>query len=63
MRFLTSRDESMLLKLAPLALVGILPPEILTNAIPVLGLADDVSYFILATFVIFKTLSRVNAYR
>lgn len=62
-RFLLSRRENLLLKVAPLALVGVLPPELLSNLIPGIGLLDDLGYLILAAFVIYKTVSRVNAYR
>jgi uncharacterized membrane protein YkvA (DUF1232 family) len=62
-RFLASRQESTMLKAAPLALMGILPAEILTNAIPVLGVADDVSYVVLAVYIALRTLARVRRYR
>ena len=61
--FLLSKDESVTLKLAPLALAGILPPEILTNAIPVLGLVDDIGFIIATIIVIVKTRQRVKRYR
>lgn len=62
-RFLASKDESVTLKLAPLALAGILPPEILTNAIPVLGLVDDIGFIVATIVVIVKTMHRVKKYR
>lgn len=62
-QFLLSKDESVTLKLAPLALAGILPPEILTNAIPVLGLVDDIGFIIATVIVIVKTRQRVKRYR
>ena len=62
-RFLLSRNESVVLKLAPLALIGILPPEVLSNLIPGIGLLDDVGYIIALVFVVYKTITRVAAYR
>lgn len=62
-RFLLSRDESLVLKLAPLALIGVLPEELLSNLIPGIGLLDDFGYIVLLAFVIYKTFTRVNAYR
>jgi hypothetical protein len=62
-RFLFSREESVLLKLAPLALIGILPEEILSNLIPGLGLLDDAGYVVIVAVVLYKTVTRVNRYR
>lgn len=62
-RFLFSKQESIMLKIAPLALIGILPEEIITNVIPGLGLFDDAGFCILASVVVVRTLIRVNHYR
>lgn len=62
-RFLLSRDESIVLKIAPLALVGILPLDIMSNLIPVVGELDDLGYIILLTVVVFKTVKQVRKYR
>ena len=62
-RFLVSRDESFVLKVAPLALVGVMPMDIVSNIVPGIGLLDDAGYMTIATIVLFKTLVRVNYYR
>ncbi len=62
-KFLLSKDESVLLKIAPLALAGILPFEILSNLIPLVGELDDLGYVIMLSFVIYKTLKQLNKYR
>ncbi len=63
LRFLLSKDESVVLKIAPLALAGILPLDILSNIIPFVGELDDLGYIILLVVVAFKTLKQVNKYR
>jgi uncharacterized membrane protein YkvA (DUF1232 family) len=63
MRFLLSKDESIVLKVAPLALAGILPFDILSNIIPLVGELDDLGYIIMLTVVTYKTLKQVNKYR
>jgi len=62
-RFLASKDESLVLKVAPLALVGVMPIDVVSNIIPGLGLLDDSGYMLIAVAVLFKTLVRVNHYR
>lgn len=62
-RFLVSRDESLVLKVAPLALIGVLPMDIVSNIIPGIGLLDDAGYILIAIAVLFKTLARVGYYR
>lgn len=62
-RFLVSRDESLVLKVAPLALIGVLPMDIVSNIIPGIGLLDDAGYILIAIAVLFKTLARVNYHR
>jgi hypothetical protein len=61
--FLMARNESIALKIAPLILIGILPPELMSNFIPGLGLLDDYGYMIIAVFVVYKTVTRVQRYR
>jgi hypothetical protein len=63
LRFLLSRDESVLLKAAPLALVGALPIDLLSNIVPVVGELDDLGYIIVIVVVTLRTLNRVNKYR
>lgn len=63
LRFLMSRDESFVLKVAPLALVGVMPIDVISNIIPGIGLLDDAGYMVIAVAVLFKTLARVNYYR
>lgn len=62
-RFLLSRNEPLLLKIAPLVLVGILPPDILTNLIPGIGFLDDAGYVVLVAYTVYQTITRVNRYR
>ena len=63
LRFLVSRDESALLKIAPLALAGLLPVDVLSNIVPVVGELDDIGFFIAFIVVVVRTLHRVNRYR
>lgn len=63
LRFLTSKDESFVLKVAPLALMGVMPIDVISNIIPGIGLLDDAGYMVIAVAVLFKTLARVNFYR
>ncbi|HEY4160758.1 MAG TPA: hypothetical protein VGM08_01725 [Candidatus Saccharimonadales bacterium] len=58
-----SRDESAALKVAPLALVGVLPADILTNLIPVIGELDDVWFTIAIVIIAVRTIQRVRQYR
>ena len=63
LKFLLSKDESVILKIAPLALAGILPLDVLSNLIPLVGELDDLGYIILLAAVVIKTLKQVNKYR
>jgi uncharacterized membrane protein YkvA (DUF1232 family) len=63
LRFLLSRDESMVLKIAPLALVGVLPVDLLSNIVPVVGELDDLSYLIAIAVIAIRTVQRVRKYR
>lgn len=63
LRFLFSRDESVALKIAPLALVGLLPVDILSNIIPAVGELDDVGFLIAMAVIVSRTFSRVRRYR
>lgn len=62
-RFLLSRNEPLLLKIAPLALIGILPPELLSNLIPGIGFLDDAGYVVLLIVIAYQTLTHVSRYR
>jgi uncharacterized membrane protein YkvA (DUF1232 family) len=62
-RFLLSRDENLLLKIAPLALIGILPVDIISNVVPFVGEIDDIGFVVALLFVAGRTLHRVNKYR
>lgn len=63
LRFLASREESFVLKVAPLALVGALPIDVVANLIPGIDILDDAGYMIILIVVLYKTLTRVNYYR
>lgn len=58
-----SRDESLLLKAAPLALVGLLPVDVLSNIVPVVGELDDLGFIIAILVIAAKTGYRVRKYR
>jgi uncharacterized membrane protein YkvA (DUF1232 family) len=53
----------MMLKLAPLALMGYLPITILDELIPFIGILDDIPYVILWAYVGIRTMRRVERYR
>ena len=61
--FLKSPRESILLKIAPLVMMGLLPVDLVSNLLPVIGIADDVGLSGLGIVVIIKTISRVHQYR
>jgi len=63
LRFLAAKDERLLLKVAPLALLGVLPIDTLSNLIPVLGFFDDAGYLIATLVVVSRTITRVHKYR
>jgi len=62
-RFLLSGHESLLLKVAPLAMIGILPFDIISNLVPVIGELDDIGFIIVLAVVAFRTYERVRKYR
>jgi uncharacterized membrane protein YkvA (DUF1232 family) len=62
-RFLLSTNENLLLKVAPLALLGLLPLDILSNLVPVVGEMDDFGFIIALAVVAARTLTRVRRYR
>ncbi|MDL2341950.1 MAG: hypothetical protein QFB87_02650 [Patescibacteria group bacterium] len=61
--FLFSRDESLLLKIAPLALLAGSPEIIASNLIPVVGEVADIGGVTLATVVAIRTVHAVRKYR
>jgi uncharacterized membrane protein YkvA (DUF1232 family) len=61
--FLRSKNENMALKVAPLALLGILPIDILSNLIPLVGELDDIGYILALAVIIARTSNRVRKYR
>jgi len=63
LRFLTSKDESLMLKVAPLALAGLLPVDILSNIVPVVGELDDIGFLVVLIVVAIRTGNRVRRYR
>lgn len=63
LRFLLSRDENAVLKIAPLALIGVLPLDVLSNVVPVIGELDDVWFTIVVTIIAARTIQRVREYR
>jgi uncharacterized membrane protein YkvA (DUF1232 family) len=62
-RFLRSRDESLTLKIAPLALLGLLPLDIISNIVPLVGELDDIGFLIALVIVAGRTYNRVRKYR
>jgi uncharacterized membrane protein YkvA (DUF1232 family) len=62
-RFLKSPDESLLLKVAPLVIIGVIPADLLSNIIPVLGIIDDVGLSGVGIFTILRIVFRVRKYR
>ena len=63
LRFLRSKNENVILKIAPLALIGIVPIEILSNLVPIVGELNDVGYVVMLTIVVFRTINQVRKYR
>jgi uncharacterized membrane protein YkvA (DUF1232 family) len=63
LRFLRSPQESILLKIAPLIIIGVIPVDLLSNILPVVGLVDDVGLSGIGIFTIVRTLWHVNKYR
>ena len=61
--FLLSRRESLLLKLAPIAILVGSPEIVASNIVPVIGEIADVSGLMLATVVAVRTYSAVKRYR
>ena len=61
--FLLSRDESLILKVAPLALVAGSPELIASNLVPVVGELLDVGGIALASVVVLRTLAAIQKYR
>lgn len=61
--FLMSRDENMMLKIAPFALLLGSPEIIISNLIPVVGEVVDVGSITLSLVVAYKTYNAVKKYR
>lgn len=61
--FLLNRDESLALKLAPLALLAGSPELIASNLIPVVGEVLDLGGLTLVSVVALRTFSAVRKYR
>jgi hypothetical protein len=61
--FLFSRDESLILKIAPIALLIGSPEIIASNLLPVIGEVADVGGLGLAFLVAVKTFTAVQKYR
>ena len=62
MAFLLNRRESLILKVAPLALILGAPEVIASNFLPVVGEISDVTELVLWVVVILRTISAVNRY-
>jgi len=62
MAFLLSRSESLILKVAPVALILGTPEVIASNFLPVVGEISDVTELVLWVVVILRTISAVNRY-
>jgi hypothetical protein len=62
-QFLTSRDESLGLKLLPLAALGIVPVAVADEIIPFIGMLDDIPTALLVGFIAWRTWLRVKTYR
>jgi hypothetical protein len=64
LKFLSSGRENIFLKIAPLALVGIIPLSILDDVLlPIIGVADDIPTSILVAAIVALTWNRVRKYR
>lgn len=63
MRFLRSRDESLILKAAPVLLIVGSPEVLVSNLLPFVGEALDVGTFGLSMVVLYRTLRAVRKYR
>lgn len=61
--FLMSKDESFLLKIAPLILLVGSPEVIASNLIPVIGEFMDLGTFSIAALVFVRTMLAVRKYR
>lgn len=62
-KFLLSRDENLLLKIAPIALLAGSPEIIASNLIPIVGEVADLGGLTLTAVVIVRTLAAVRKYR
>ena len=60
--FLMSPRESLVLKIAPLALIFGFPEVIASNFIPFIGEISDLGELVLAAIVIIRTISVVRKY-
>lgn len=61
--FLLSKDESMLLKIAPLLLILSTPEAVAALLIPVIGEIIDLGGLSMTLFVAYKTANAVQKYR
>ncbi|CAN5431421.1 hypothetical protein BH10PAT3_BH10PAT3_0690 [soil metagenome] len=61
--FLISREESLILKIAPLILLFGSPEIIASNIIPVVGEIIDIGSFGIVVTVAYKTIKSVRKYR
>ena len=62
--FLRSPHESRILKLMPLALIGVVPLSIVDDfLLPVVGIADDIPTWIVTLIVVGMTAWKVKRYR
>lgn len=62
-QFLMSRDESLILKVAPLLLLFGAPEILMSNLVPVVGEVADVGTFGLFVIVALRTVAAVRKYK
>ena len=62
-RYLRDPEESILLKILPLIMLGLLPEIIVSNLIPVLGIAEDTTSILATSAVLYRTYRAVRRHR
>ena len=62
-RYLKDPAESTVLKILPLIMLGLLPEIIVSNLIPVLGIAEDTTGILATSAVLYRTYRAVQRHR